>query len=255
MTERKQVQSLATDPLFPRETFRGEIVPRLGMRSLTEDLAEFSGLSADEVVRRADTAIDDLHQVWRARQPSLDDAAVREVYRQCATGYLFKWANGDRYRYTKYARIRPLLHGTTLLDYGTATGCMALFASRLDGFAVTAADIDTPYFAFARFRFAKYGGVTPLATEREEVPRGAFDTVICLDVLEHIVDWRAALDTCLAARRPGGRLLLDVAYDRYDDGALHISDRTGLTAVALAAHLADRGARVTGQVATVSVIE
>ena len=187
--------------------------------------------------------MDDLHDVWRECTPGMDDAAVREVYRRCGTGYLFTWAHADRYRYTKYERVRPLLRGKTLLDYGTATGCLALFAARLDGFAVTAADIATPYFRFAQFRFAAYGGVTALDLESEPVPRGAFATVLLLDVLEHVVDWRAALDSCLAARAPGGRLVADVAYDRYADGALHISDRTGLTPAALAAHIAARGAR------------
>lgn len=239
----------------PAERYRTEIVPQLRMAPLAEDLAAFTGLSSDEITRRSRSAEADLMREWCAAPPALTDAAVREVYRRCATGYLFHWAHADRYRYTKYHHIRPLLRGRTLLDYGTASGCMALFASRLDGFAVTAADIDTPYFRFARFRFAKYGGVVALNTEQEQVPQGAFATVLLLDVLEHVVDWQATLDTCLQALAPGGRLILDVALNTYDGGALHICDRTGLDDAALQAHRALRGRRETWRAGPLAVWE
>ncbi len=230
---------------FPAERYRSEIVPQLRMNPLADDLAAFTGLAPEEITRRSRNAEADLMREWCTAPPVLTDTAVRDVYRRCTTGYLFHWAYADRYRYTKYHHIRPLLRGRTLLDYGTASGCMALFASRLDGFAVTAADIDTPYFRFAQFRFAKYGGVTALDTEQEQVPPGAFDAVLLLDVLEHVVDWRTVLDTCLQALAPGGRLILDVALNTYDGGALHICDRTGLDAATLQAHRELRGRRET----------
>jgi len=39
---------------------------------------------------------------------------------------------------------------------------------------------------------------------------GAFDAVICSEVLEHLADWRAALDEIRRVVRPGGRVALSV---------------------------------------------
>jgi cyclopropane fatty-acyl-phospholipid synthase-like methyltransferase len=121
------------------------------------------------------------------------------------------------------------LRGKKLLDYGTAAGCMSLFAAKLDGMDVTSADLDTPYFALAKYRFNKYGVCTPLNLDQEQLPESAFDTVLLLDVLEHVVNWQKTLTDVTAALKNGGRLIVIVAYDLYPDGSLHICDRTGLT--------------------------
>lgn len=230
-----------SEDLFPKEVYLTEIVPQLKMRPMKEDLADFTGLSTAEIDGRAATAMDDMSAAWCAADPEMTDEAVSKIYRETENGYLFTWANADRFRFSKYARLRPYLRGKTLLDYGTATGCMALFAALLDGFQVHAADLDTAYFAFARYRFERYGVGTPINLDKEAVPKSAFDTVLLLDVLEHVVPWRRVLREAAAAVADQGRLIIIVPYGLYDDGSLHISDRTGLDQTAFEAEIAALG--------------
>lgn len=48
----------------------------------------------------------------------------------------------------------------------------------------------------------------------------SFDLIVCLDVLEHVPDYRRALGECHRVLRPGGRLLLTVPFHR--DSPTHV---------------------------------
>jgi 2-polyprenyl-3-methyl-5-hydroxy-6-metoxy-1,4-benzoquinol methylase len=80
------------------------------------------------------------------------------------------------------------------------------------------------------------------------VPRGAFDTVLCLEVLEHVPDPRGVLDSVAQVLRPGGVLILTVPhlsrlheephdYYRYTGYGLRaLSTAAGLEVVAITSH-------------------
>lgn len=219
-----------------RETYLFEVVPRLGMDPTVVDLAEFLGVPVEEAKRRAEAGAKDaaLRASWKAEPPAIDEAAIRRFYRDHAEGYLYSHALADRYYYGKYEAIRPHLIGPRVLDYGAGNGTLALLLARLGGFEVTAADLPSPHFDFARFRFRKYADLSIEGVEIPDAgyPRGRWNTILALDVLEHVADWRGFLRWSADS---ANRLVLRVAFDLYDDGALHIADRTGLTADALLA--------------------
>jgi SAM-dependent methyltransferase len=97
---------------------------------------------------------------------------------------------------------------------------------------------------------ARVAGVTYLSdgVAMTGVPRGAFDTVLCLEVLEHVPDPRGVLDTIAQVLRPGGVLILTAPhlsrlheepydYFRYTSHGLRaLAQSAGLEVVELAGH-------------------
>jgi 2-polyprenyl-6-hydroxyphenyl methylase / 3-demethylubiquinone-9 3-methyltransferase len=105
--------------------------------------------------------------------------------------------------------LRPLA-GLTLLDIGCGGGLVCEPMARM-GAAVTGVDPATANIA-AAMRHAEGQGLTIgyRAIEAEQlVAQGVtFDVVLCLEVVEHVPDPAAFLETCAALVRPGGVLVL-----------------------------------------------
>lgn len=106
--------------------------------------------------------------------------------------------------------IEPHLRGR-VLEVGAGLGGVA---SRLaSGRAYTASDRDEGYCRDLRGRLAGLpeASVARLDLEREDgwaACAGAFDTAVCLNVLEHIDDDAAAVRRLGRALAPGGRLVI-----------------------------------------------
>ncbi len=100
--------------------------------------------------------------------------------------------------------------GENVLEIGCGSGNFTSLIARQSP-RVTAVDIHEPYVATAQRRLASFPGVQVIcddATTRQWDE--TFDTVVLLDVLEHIendVSFLRSLAKCL---RPGGRLILKV---------------------------------------------
>ena len=134
----------------------------------------------DRIVYDRMAAHDTTHWWYRARRDILTD-------------YLKRWGNlpGD-------ARI---------LEIGCGTGhnlpMLAQFGE------VDAIEIDEDAGKFAAERLGKPIGTAPLP-ELTGVPRGAYDLVAVLDVIEHVENDVAALSAIAECLKPGGRILITV---------------------------------------------
>lgn len=131
-------------------------------------------------------------------------------------------ANARNYNDWLFDRARPHL-GRRVLDAGAGIGTFSELAAAA-GAEVTALEPD-PAFA-ARLR--ELPGVHVVEAPAEAIPSGLgpFDSVLCLNVLEHVPDDEAALRGFRDALRPGGALLLLVPahawlYGGYDRAAGH----------------------------------
>lgn len=97
-----------------------------------------------------------------------------------------------------------------LLDAGCASGYATRHFARL---VESAAGIDVDPNDIERARRSHPGidfRCAPL--ERIPHPDEAFDVVVCLDVLEHVEDERAAVGELLRVVRPGGTLILSTPH-------------------------------------------
>ena len=122
--------------------------------------------------------------------------------------------------------------GARILEVGAGTGSNIALLQRYGTVDAIEPDDGARELATARTGIAIKGGLLP---DGVELPDGAYDMIVLLDVLEHIPDDGAALGALRHKLKPGGRLLLTVpaspwmwsAHDlahhhqrRYTEGAL-----------------------------------
>jgi glycosyltransferase involved in cell wall biosynthesis/phospholipid N-methyltransferase len=116
----------------------------------------------------------------------------------------------DRYNAFLFEQIAPAI-GQRVLEVGAGTGNLTQFLRDRD--VVVATDVDPDYVELLRRRFEHSSNVEvalfDLAADVPENLAGQrFDTIICLNVLEHVADDRGALRRVRDMLLPGGRLLL-----------------------------------------------
>jgi SAM-dependent methyltransferase len=105
-------------------------------------------------------------------------------------------------------RARPHL-GRRVLDAGAGIGTFTRLLAE-QGLEVTAAEPHPPYADRLREDLAAFPNVDVVAAEAAALPDDVanFDSVLCLNVLEHIADDEDALRSFRERLAPAGRLLL-----------------------------------------------
>jgi SAM-dependent methyltransferase len=124
--------------------------------------------------------------------------------------------------------VLPIGPGLRVLDLGCGEGRHVIATHALDGADSVGVDLSLADLGTARSRHAEFleafaaGHDTPqngeaplmalLAADALVLPfrDGAFDVVICSEVLEHLPDYRGALREIERVLRPGGRLCISV---------------------------------------------
>jgi glycosyltransferase involved in cell wall biosynthesis len=164
-----------------------------------------------------------------------------------------------RFNQHLYQAIQPYL-GKRVLEVGAGIGNITDFLAR--GRQVVATDVDPHYVGQLRERFRYQVGVHAMRWDASEpfpvdaLPRtdarpadhdrgaAGFDTVVCLNVLEHVEDDTGALSQMQRLLAPGGRVILLVPahpslYSNLDREVGHYRrySRGSLVAVARAAGL------------------
>ncbi|MGH7612588.1 MAG: class I SAM-dependent methyltransferase [Gemmatimonadales bacterium] len=122
---------------------------------------------------------------------------------------LSRLAAAPRYNRWMFERLRPWL-GDRVLEVGSGIGNLSEFL--LDRSRVVLSDTDPGYLERLRQRFAGHAHVAVVAlrlpTFHAELAREQFDTIICLNVLEHVREDRLSLAALYRLLQPGGRLIL-----------------------------------------------
>ena len=143
---------------------------------------------------------------------------------------LRRMARVSPYNYWLHRWIEPHV-GERVLEVGSGIGNQTQYF--LDRERVIASDVDADYLrelddAFGRrsnLRIASFH--FPLSeTDRDDLRRERLDTIVCMNVLEHIEDDRATLKDFAGVLQPGGRLVLLVPshpalYGTLDKGLAH----------------------------------
>jgi SAM-dependent methyltransferase len=163
---------------------------------------------------------------------------------------LDRMAGAANYNAWLLDRAQPFI-GQRVLDFGAGIGTFtAALAERAE---VVAVEPDPEFAPRLRERFAHNARVTVVQGDADwlagDDAHDSFDTVLCLNVLEHIQDDAAVLRGFHDSLSPGGHLLLlvpahrslfgeidrSVGHERrYSRGSLrHLLERTGLEPIEL----------------------
>ena len=113
----------------------------------------------------------------------------------------------DAYNRWIFETIRPFVAGRTL-EVGCGTGT---FSRLLAGAAahLTAVDIEAPFAAATERAIEGCTNATVICADATRYPwPQSFDTIVALEVIEHIADDAGFLRTLGTALAPGGRLVL-----------------------------------------------
>ena len=110
-----------------------------------------------------------------------------------------------------YVRDRTTLRGAHVLDVGCGAGLLSEALAR-EGAQVTAIDLAPDLIKIAKLHRLESGveveyRLTPVEALAEEMP-GAFDAIVCMEMLEHVPDPGAIIAACATLLKPGGRLFM-----------------------------------------------
>jgi SAM-dependent methyltransferase len=135
------------------------------------------------------------------RSEALDTVGVETLERLASTA--------PRYNRWLMDRVLPWV-GRRVLEIGAGVGSMSAFLTDRERLVVS--DTDAHYLERLRERFGALPqvAVVPLRLPAfdEALARERLDTIICLNVLEHVQDDARSLDTMRRLLQPGGRLVL-----------------------------------------------
>ena len=121
---------------------------------------------------------------------------------------LVRNASADNYHQWLYDLSAPHL-GATCLEIGSGRGDLTEFLAR--GRKLDASDISEQFVGILEDRFAGSDNVTVQHLDMATfVPDRRYDSIVMMNVLEHIEDDAAALTTLREALNPGGRLVVYV---------------------------------------------
>lgn len=120
-------------------------------------------------------------------------------------------AAAPNYNRWLFERVSPWV-GRRVLEIGAGVGTMSAFLLNGGRERVVLTDTDPHYLERLRERFSAFPHVgvahLRLPTFVPELARERFDTIICLNVLEHVRDDMLSLGTMFRLLAPGGRLVL-----------------------------------------------
>ena len=128
---------------------------------------------------------------------------------------LISWSHHRRFEVG--LRLARQFAGKRVLDYGCGDGSFLamLMQSRAHPNAAVGVEIDSQVVADCSARFSVQAGLTFILEGELERPqhRGAFDAVICMEVLEHMVEIEPVLDKFTRLLAPEGLLLVSVPIE------------------------------------------
>jgi len=148
-----------------------------------------------------------VNDLWRLRKPS-NEEEFQEFYR-IVPWYIFDIAHTHMFRHDRRfkKRVTEQCEGK-VLDFGGGIGDLsAKLAER--GHDVTYFDIESKCMEFAKWYFAKKGlNIKVLvAGKKLELPE-TYDTIICVEVIEHLTNPEESLVIMVSHLKKKGRLII-----------------------------------------------
>ena len=190
---------------------------------LTHQLAAHLGLTTEQLAERLPSSTDDLAALHPgAFDPERAGAFYEETVGDGHLLELAAWHLGSAEYIADTLRLQQRFARGHVLDFGGGIGSHALAAAaRPEVEAVWFVDLNPHNRAFVTARAAELGLASRLRCFRDlEDPAlpERFDTIVCLDVLEHLSDPAAQLELFARRLQPSGIALLNWSFFKGHNG-------------------------------------
>jgi SAM-dependent methyltransferase len=203
-----------------------------------DDLTTFAAVTPEYAEEMLETATGILARNWTI-DPPVEPEAVGHWYEANSEYYLYDLAQFHlAYKHIRFMLDIIELSGGRVLDYGAGIGDLSLELSRR-GHDVTYLDVDGRTKAFARWRAERDWLPVTFASELDEV-EGPFDTIVSLDVFEHLAEPLPVVDGLIEKVAPGGRMIVTAYFGATKSHPMHFDHDIDLGAYLRAAGLIDR---------------
>lgn len=199
-----------------------------------DDLAAFTLAPPDEASEMLATSTGILARNWNDSLPTGPDAVAR-WYEENSEYYLYDLAQFHlAYKHIAFMRDVVRLSRGRVLDFGAGIGDLALELARL-GHETVYLDVDGRTKAFALWRAERDWIPLRFVSDLDEVD-GTFETIISLDVFEHLAEPEPVIDALVERLAPGGRMIVTAAFGATKAHPMHFDHDLDL-----GAYLASRG--------------
>ncbi|MBI2682647.1 MAG: class I SAM-dependent methyltransferase [Acidobacteriales bacterium] len=202
---------------------------RRNLKKTALDLSAFTGMPEAEAETRLVSSHALIIESWKkAALDEKDKAALARWYSENALNYMFSLARFHlTYKHITFTLDMLRLSRGRCLDYGAGKGELALELARR-GLDVTYYDVPGKSREYAEWEAARRKANLRFLSSKEELQtevaaRGKFDTILTLDVLEHLPDLRGELEFLLSLLAPKGRLLMTVPEGATESQPMHLS--------------------------------
>ena len=196
-------------------------------RSMTRDLSEYFGVSYEQAVCLLKVGSRLNKETWNILQPQSDEEIMQ--YYQVNPFYIFSlpwWHMSQAQRQFRREIIRFSRGG--VLDYGGGVGDLSLALAQA-GLRVTYVDIGGRTLDFAKWFLTRRGFADIMlldaAKDEEKIWAGRYETIVCIDVIEHVVHPDVLLTKMASSLTENGTLIITGLDSKAanEDHPMHLS--------------------------------
>ncbi|MEW6733991.1 MAG: methyltransferase domain-containing protein [Acidobacteriota bacterium] len=187
-------------------------------------LMGFTGESQEKIAELLLTSTGKLAADWQRKQPQTREA-VEAWYRDNAQYYIYDLAQYHlAYKHIIFTLDVLSLARGRVLDYGAGIGDLAL-ALAIQGCQVTYFDVEGESKRYAQWQTQQHNLTVTFASEHREIAAESFDTIIILDVLEHLYEPAEVLEFLLARLADGGTLIASAYFGATKAHPMHLDHK------------------------------
>lgn len=177
---------------------------------IIRDLEKYYNLGRKEVIRLLKSAGQLNADFWRCLNPKTEEE-IKKFYEDTPF-YVFNLVDwhSSRYQRNLRSKIVELAQGR-VLDYGGGMGdlCVKIAEKGLD---VDYADLQGKTFEFAKWLFSKNNyNINMINLSKNKLSK-KYDTVLCIDVVEHVKDPKFLLKDLVEHLEDNGRLIITALH-------------------------------------------
>lgn len=200
--------------------------------SAIAELAAYTGEPLDVVRAKLPNAGELLTEEWRSTERKSEvavDAFYKEtehfIYDLTHFNYANMYMGWRGSVYNLCQQVSDAMPAFEVLDYGGGIGTSLLELSDLPGVHLTYADLPGKTYDYANWRFQQRGlDVTSIALGGDDPLAGrVFDVIVCMEVIEHLVEPEQVVQYLIDHLKPGGLLILTVTFYAPEPDMMHLN--------------------------------